>query len=528
MVATKKLRDHVVAKFGVAADASDEAVVKAAREAFCDGKMSVAEYETLQADEDDPKNRLKSLIGDEVKSQMAPVLDAINRLAGGGNISAPSVSVPARFPSDPPAGFDPVKDFTGGDRQEGNVRVKAASESYDGTRRAATWVKENDKHDYAKGMPAFIWEGSENGGVEMGTKRYIDEPSQLDKAKMAAVLKWKCGAALGRQVLNEHEMQLLKECLHKDRWVGAIHKTPHFIGSRMLKDFDVKAVLDDATSGGQEAVPEFFDSEVIRTPLLYGELAPYIQYVPVSRGSSADGFSIGTPTFVSTASGSAITPFTTTSFVSAFDTTFFPASCAFEWGLDFESDAHPNFFAAVMAQIGDEAKRWLDEQIAVGDGTTEPQGIFTASGTAVTATSSHTFSSLVYADVIKLAFGIGKEARENWGGSYTRFVMNDAQYRVLMGIATGVTGDTRPIFGMGWRDYVLGDWPVSVQGNISNGNLGLCNLRGYRMYRRQGIQFLQEEAGRTLRLANSKLLLARMRWGGQLTLPTTYMAEMTT
>ena len=73
---------------------------------------------------------------------------------------------------------------------------------------------------------------------------------------------------------------------------------------------------------------------------------------------------------------------------------------------------------------------------------------------------------------------------------------------------------------------MIAGYPVSVEGNISNGNLGLCNLKGYRLYRRQGLQFQVETGGKTLMLDNEQLLLARARYGGSLTL-SGYMAELT-
>jgi hypothetical protein len=54
----------------------------------------------------------------------------------------------------------------------------------------------------------------------------------------------------------------------------------------------------------------------------------------------------------------------------------------------------------------------------------------------------------------------------------------------------------------------------------------MCNLRGYRMYQRQGLEFVEDMTGRTSRLANTKLVLGRMRWGGSLTL-SGYCAELT-
>lgn len=532
MKVTQKLREYMLAH-GVAADASEDELKSAVASALVSGKLDTKTLDELTA-EADPKAKIAALVSEAVDAKLAPLNATLEKLVSLASKPEPKqeTKAPAK-PEKTPDDQNPADVFQkaalAAEKTDPNLRVKAASEWYDGTKSGCVWQKEQDKGEYQAGKPAFIWEGSGFGGAH---PRYIDNPSQKELAKMAAFLKWKIGQDIPelRRPLNDHETDLLNEAVHKDRWIGDLGKS--YLGRRQLKEFETKAVLDESgASQGDQAVPEYFDDAIIRTPLLHGELFPYVEVVNVPRGSSADGFTIGTPTFVSTASGSAITPFSTTAFVTAFDTTFYPASCGFEWGLDFESDATPGFVQAVVDQIGEESKRWLDEQIAVGDGTTEPQGIFTASGTAVSPDSSHTFSSLTYADIVTLAFGIGKAARNAFGGSFTRFVMNDAQYKELWQIATGVTGDTRPVFAnptFQWKSYMLGDYPVSVQANISNGNLALCNLRGYRMYRRAGLSFVMDETGRTSRLANTKLLLARMRWGGKITLASTYIAEMTT
>ena len=119
-----------------------------------------------------------------------------------------------------------------------------------------------------------------------------------------------------------------------------------------------------------------------------------------------------------------------------------------------------------------------------------------------------------------------KAARAAFGGNRTRYVLNDTQYKKFMQLATGVTGDDRPLFGMNVKAYQLGDYGVSVQQNITSGDMAFCNLGAYRLYRRQGLQFLSDETGRTNRLANSRLVVARMRWGGQIELPTTYVVQM--
>ena len=514
----KNLKTFLVSQNLVAADATDEQVKAAAATAIRENKLTVEKYTELLTSADEP-NKLELLIEKAVAASLAklPKPDVVldNTAKNVLDAAAKAATVAELKPDS----NTPTPHQLLGKAADVHIRVAKATERYKQTRRPLIATK-----GAGEGRPLMYFDsvaGMENNPIQ----RQAEDCSEAEYAKFGAIAAKRMLQACGiNRKLPEHWENLLLESAHEDAWVG-LHgqKTAH---GRKLTDFEQKAVLDDGTSGGSEAVPEWFDFAAIATPLLHSELLPYVQVVRVPRGSAADSYTIGTSTFVSTASGTGVTPFTTTSFVGAFDTTFFPATCAIEFGLDFLEDAAPQFGEMVMNQIRQEHLRWLDEQIAVGDGTTEPQGIFTASTQTVTPESSHTYSSFSYNDVLNLAFGIDKAHRNAFGGTSTRFVMNDSQYKKLMQIVTGVTGDKRPIFGMGIKDYMLGDYPVSVQNNIANGNMALSNLRGYRLYQRQGLQFLEEEAGRTLRLANTRLVMARTRWGGKITL-TTFTSEIT-
>lgn len=532
MKLTEALKKYAEQSLGVEAGSEDVAYTEAITKALVGGDLSAEKYAELSADQTKTKREefVSGIMGEMSKSQDALVAKLVGALSPQQEEKQVDESADAMRI----AAEEAVKKYQAsladtGDaatakgmlqdegKQDANIRVKKASERYSQTKTAVTWEK-----GLNRGQPARHL-------VDSVSKGY-DEPSQAEYAKCGAIAKWKMIAAARKAgidiTLNEHEKQLVAEAVNEDTWVGPL-SNGGYGGSRRFSDMEVKTVLDETGgSVGAEAVPEYFDDAIIATPLLHGELFPLVNVISVPRGSSADGFSIGTPTFVSTASGSAVSPFSTTSFVAAFDTTFYPATCAIEFGRDFISDATPQFGQAVIAQIGQEALRWLDEQIAVGDGTTEPQGIFTASGTAVSSVGGTT-ASMVYNDAVNLAFGIDKAHRNAFGGNRTVYVMSDNQYKLLMEIATGVTGDTRPIFGMNLKDYRLGDYDVKIQNNISGGSLALANLGGYRMYRRQGLQFETEEGGRTLILANKRLVCARMRWGGQSTLPSGYIAQMT-
>lgn len=446
-------------------------------------------------------------------------------------------------------------------------RVKHVKEGYDTTKTASKWQdnrrwldkKSRDQSDYAPGKDAFYWEtipGMEempaDPRIQTAQKKFLNEPSQYEYAKMGALYKsMMLRDNPGSQVLQnmkmrmtEEDEKLVKAAMHDDEWVGygTVGNAPRklkdseritFTKAGGLRNTDAFApagtkapLLADNTSGGTQAVPQYFDYEAIRTPLLYGELVPFVEITPTDRGASAHSYSIGTPTFVTTASGSAITAFDATSFVTTFDVTFYPVSCGFLWGRDFEMDAAPNIGQMIVAQLGDQFKYQMDNWIAIGDGTTQPQGLKNASGTiSVTATgASH--ATMVYNDPLNLMMGVTKPYRKAFGGDNTMFIGTDKMYKKFMQLATGVTGDTRPIFGMHLKDYQLGDYHFAVQNDIADGTVFAANLRGYRLYRRLGLYFELLTTGQTLTLANEKLLFARARFGGKLTLGG-YCATMT-
>lgn len=469
------------------------------------------------------------------------------------------------------------------------VRVKHIKERFDCTKETAKWEGKSSKlllaspeerrnSDYADGKDAFYYEtipGMESllptPTMATSQRKKILNPSQYEYAKMGALVKSMIirdyGAdeaknilekAYGRGItMTEQDETLVKAALAEDEWIGPGASEGEMIRTpRLLKDSErnvfqksglwggrkttgevarekdnstmmTKApILNDNTSGGTQAVPQYFDFEAIRTPLLYGELVPFVEITPTDRGAAAHSYSIGTPTYVTTASGSTITAFDATSFVTTFDVTFFPVSCGILWGRDFEMDAAPNFGQMVVAQLGDQFKYQMDNWIAVGDGTTQPQGLKNASSTITVSATGGSHATMVYADSLNLILGVTKPFRKAFGGENSMFISTDKMYKKFMTLATGVTGDTRPIYGMHFKDYQLGDFHFAVQNDIADGTVFFANLRAYRLYRRLGLYFELITTGQTLTLANEKLLFARARFGGKLTLGG-YCAVMT-
>ncbi len=401
------------------------------------------------------------------------------------------------------------------------ARVKSVSEMYKKDRADAVYPQKSGRdgnglaHPFA-GRPA-TFDG-----------RQLRHPSELDKAVCGAYLKFSIAASTDpRDIprglrMTDHDRDLMHYALHEMEWTGLVNGqgTEDYgvikLEGRKLREVERKALLDDSVSGGLEAAPVVFDDMVILYPVLFGEVWPFVNTVGITRGRRIEGFSIGNPTFTSgIAEGTPITPFNTASFIQAFDTTIYTAVAAMEIGLDLEEDSPADIGGIVGERYGLKAMEWLDRVCCVGDGVTEPQGFFYAPGTT-SVSSDNPGGAPTVSDYEGLLFGVSKAFR-NEPGAMNCFIANDTSYRRVRSIPVGPT-DERRVFGMTHQDYKLLDRPYKVQNDIPNNWIAFVNLKRYRMYRRLGMNIRVETGGNYLANRNLKLIVVRMRFGGQLEL----------
>lgn len=407
---------------------------------------------------------------------------------------------------------DPSQAFTKATR----IRVKEAADSYSTSKKSAVYPQfrningKSAPHPFA-GMPA------KHGDV------LLDHPSDRDKAIALAFLRFSAARSMEKGTpcphwlrMTDHDRELLLYSAHNEKWVGKIN---HGDGTSVIKraklnEFQIKTLLDDTISGGIEITPVVFDDALILTPVLYGELFPYVNVQTIARGRRVKGGSAINPTFTSgVAEGTAITPFNTSSFVSAFDTPIYPAVAAIELGQDFEEDSPVDLGGTIIEQFGLKALEWLDRVIAVGNGTFEPLGFFNATAATLINSVYGVGGPPTVSDYEGLMFGVQKQFRTE-AGAYLAYVSNDYTYRKARAIQVG-QGDERRVFGMDHAEYKLMGTDYKVQNNIPDGYAAYANLRRYRMYRRLGMQVRVETAGRQLALTNNRLIVVRMRYGGQ-------------
>lgn len=402
--------------------------------------------------------------------------------------------------------------------KHGRIRVKEAVEQYSTARKSAVYPQfrgvggKMGPHPFA-GMPARI--GDTN----------LDHPSDRDKAIALAWVRYMAAKSSGGKdlprwlKLTDHDRELVAYAAQNEKWIGSMEDRDGntvTVNRRKLSELHAKTLLDDSTSGGIEITPVVFDDALILTPVLYGELFPFVNVQNVARGRRVKSGSLVNPTFTSgIGEGTAITPFNTASYVSAFDTAIYPAVAAIELGMDFEEDSPVDLGGQVVEQFGFKALEWLDQKVAIGNGFNEPQGIFNAAAATLMNSTFGAGGPLTVSDFEGLMLqGLAKQFRTE-PGAFLAFVSNDYTYRKARSIPVG-PGDERRVFGMDHASYKMLDMDYKVQNDIPDGYLAAVNLRRYRMYRRLGMQVRIETGGRQLALSNTRLIVVRMRYGGQL------------
>jgi len=339
------------------------------------------------------------------------------------------------------------------------------------------------------------------------------EPSELEYAKLGVYFKY----FLRRHGLEMHfrevEKSLLDDILNRDVWVSFENGEKTFHTGHPAAG-EKASLLNDTLSGGEYLVPEWYDDLLIHTPLLHGELLPHVTIRTVPHGDTYRSAVIGNPTITSNLTdGTSATAMDATDLVGDFRGSIFDAGVYLKVSRDLLADVPVvDLGQDLLREMGQAWLNWLEEQIAVGDGTTEPQGIFNATGATVVSSANGTSGPFDVSDIEDLIFGLPL-ARRRMG--FPAFVMSDTMYKRARALPVG-TSDARRIFGMDHQRYTLFEYPVKIQDNIPAGSLAFVNLTAYRLYRRPGPILAVETGGQTLTLDNLALIYLRGRVGGEI------------
>ena len=502
------LKQYAIAHLGVAADADDEEI-----------KAAIAKHVTQEEQPDPDLKAASELIGQSVREAMADTNVQLSKLADRIDKLETQPAPKDETPTEP---TEADKLIAASASAAPNVRLKDPIEAAgyktarEFARYPAHYIKSGRPHPQAGELVTY-------GKGE--NARFMRQNSEADYAKIGAWLKWNLtggGRLADNAFLNDHEKQLVNHCLDKDEWCCGTSTSlvREWDGSRRLDANTKASLLGDTTSGGSYAVPRAFDDELFMNPILYGELVPWVSILDIAQGVVVDGAYLANDLSITsnTAEGSAITLFDATGLIGNLDTNIFVCSIGIEIGLDWLQDQAMDVGRLLPMRMGERLQEWLDNQIANGDGTTEPEGIFTKSGTGSSSSGSGTSGPITVGDIEELLFGLTK-ARRKRAGANARFVTNDTMYMRACSVPVG-SSDARRVLKpmMDHENYTLMNRGVSIEEHVANGTIGFCALDEYRLVRRLGSQLRETQEGSTLIKANDKIIVLRARFGGQLTL----------
>ena len=530
MKLTNKLKKWLIDECNVKATSTDDEFKKAAGTALAAGTMTAEKLMELSTTKEDEE-------ADEVSGLFKGIADAISGLKDtiiGEKKTEPEAKgkeTPAEKKTEPtgtkdgekhtPSPFEKMmtrvapgldsQDIDG--EKSFGIRVKEAAERYSDTKSALAFPTHNEKgkpHPLA-GHPVRDYS---EGGI-----RTLNSASELDRAVAGAYAKFLVQMArvksrnIAYMQLPDHDKELLCHAMEKMNWSGASDGGNYSdINNRKLSLHEQKALIDDAASGGLEAAPIVFDDQVIQAPLLNGELFPLVHQVPLDRGRRVEGVATGTVTGSwGGVDDTAISLFNTASYVTAFDTTIFRWEGAIRIGLDFLSDTPIDFGAHITAQYGERLLEDLDDVIATGNGTTQPEGVMTKAGT--TSISFGAATSL--GNYESLRFGVPKREHKANVKASAVFCGTETSYMRARAIPVGAS-DARRLGGMDYDSYSWMQRPFKINESMSNSQLFYAILARYRMYRRRGLSMRQSTEGDTLIRNNEMLMVATARYGGQL------------
>ena len=528
MKVTSQGKVWLQAQKGIKPDATELEINKALVMASADGSLSDEKFAEFTTEKEAAAGGALKGVLDEILAGQKKLGERIDQVESGGRVGGGN-GIKAGAPILP----DIEKALADGQGEgQGQPNVVPAHKQYDATRKALICPEVTRE---GNGIPhPFAGQQAREG------ERLVYENSQLERAIAGAFIKFSVTRndqrheGIPRQLwMTDHDKQLMQYALQQCEWGGVVRATGEGFGDnndaiglgsksggQRLTSAMQKAILDDSTSGGLEAAPIFFDDMLIKIPLLHSEFFPKVKLVNITRGRRIEGASIGTVTITASTEGTAISLFNTANFIAAFDTTIFVASGAIEIGLDFLSDSPLDIAGAVAEDYQQVLLNWLDSQIIGGDGTTEPEGILSASGTTTVNATNGAGGAWTVGDVEALLFGVTKAYKGGTDTNRIGFGSLETTYRRIRGIAVSTT-DQRRVFGMTHEDYkvLMRFWGIGSSGTggfTSNRQAIFGNFARYRMYRRLGMTVTSETAGATLRRTNTMLMIARSRWGGNL------------
>ena len=153
----------------------------------------------------------------------------------------------------------------------------------------------------------------------------------------------------------------------------------------------------------------------------------------------------------------------------------------------------------------------LDNVIATGNGTTQPEGVMNGTGVGVVAWGGVT--SIGNYESLRFGVTLPEHSTDVKGSAV--FCGTEASYQNARAIPVGAT-DARRLFGMDYDTYSIMQRPFKINESLANTQIFYAILARYRMYRRRGFVLRNSTEGDNLMRSNELLIVAMARYGGQI------------
>jgi HK97 family phage major capsid protein len=222
-----------------------------------------------------------------------------------------------------------------------------------------------------------------------------------------------------------------------------------------------------------------------------------------------------------TAEGTAISLFNTDALITELAIPILACSAAIEWGKDFQADTPvADFGSMVVDEFGQAMLSEIDRVICEGNGTTEPEGFLTASGTISVNADNAATGPYTLGDFIETLFSVPLQYREQ--GLNGVFISNDTTFmrsRQIKVDPQASTTDQRPVMSTVEEvsRYTSLGYPHKISNTgMTNRQLVFLCAKKYRLYRRTGIETMLVDQDWTLARQNKRGFIIRSRMGGKL------------
>lgn len=243
-------------------------------------------------------------------------------------------------------------------------------------------------------------------------------------------------------------------------------------------DAQTKALSETTDTAGGYLVPEFYRAEIIQRLPELSELYPYVRKIPVNLDS---GYLPSLATDVSmtwgTSENTALTETDAVLGQVTFNTNKVSAICYMSREL--ASDSNPGIVEYVTQLFTEAIAAERDRVIAIGTNSSQPEGIFSASGISATSGVS---GALTYDKVVTLKFALARKYHAK-----ARWVMNET----TMGYMHKIKDDnSMPIL----KDALVSSdmprllgLPYGTQHQIGDGYVALGDMSRYLWFDRQAM-----------------------------------------